>query len=102
MSIGRQEDEDCLYILFTKRGREVGDRLVKLSCKTNEYSITHYINAEIHGGIKSIIPYLLKEYEGLIFVSATGIAVRLMKPYIIDKTKDPAVVVVRRWGLNLL
>lgn len=92
-------------ISFTKRGREVGDRLVKLSCKTNEYSITHYINAEIHGGIKSIIPYLLKEYEGLIFVSATGIAVRLMKPYIIDKTKDPAVVVVddgAKFAISLL
>lgn len=42
--------------------------------------------------------FFVKEYDGLIFISATGIAVRFMNPYIINKTLDPAVVVVDDGG----
>lgn len=85
-------------VSFTQRGKEIGNKLVKLSSRANIYTVYHFINNEINGGIKSIMPYLVKEYEGLIFISATGIAVRFMKPYIRDKTQDPAVVVVDDGG----
>lgn len=81
-------------ISFTQLGKEIGEKLVKLSSKNNEYTVHHFINSEINGGIKSIIVCLFDEYDGLIFISATGIAVRLINPYIINKTVDPAIVVV--------
>lgn len=85
-------------ISFTQQGKEIGEKLVKASFKNNKYTANHFINDEIHGGIKSRMDFLVKEYDGLIFISATGIAVRLMNPYIINKTLDPAVVVVDDGG----
>lgn len=85
-------------ISFTQQGKEIGEKLVKSNSKNNKYIVHHFINDEIHGGIKSRMDFLVKEYDGLIFISATGIAVRLMNPYIINKTIDPAVVVVDDGG----
>ena len=39
-----------------------------------------------------------KKYDGIIFISSTGIAVRAIAPYIKSKTNDPAVVVVDCYG----
>lgn len=85
-------------ISFTQQGKEIGEKLVKSSSKNNKYIVHHFINDEIHGGIKTRMDYFVKEYDGLIFISATGIAVRFMNPYIINKTLDPAVVVVDDGG----
>ena len=76
-------------ISFTQQGKEIGEKLVKSSSKNNKYTAHHFINDEIYGSIKSIMFFLVMEYDGLIFISATGIAVRLMNPYIIKKTLDP-------------
>lgn len=85
-------------ISFTQQGKEIGEKLVKSSSKNNKYVVHHFINDEIHGGIKTRMDFFVKEYDGLIFISATGIAVRFMNPYIINKTLDPAVVVVDDGG----
>lgn len=85
-------------ISFTQQGKEIGEKLVKSSSKNNKYIVHHFINDEIHGGIKTRMDFFVKEYDGLIFISATGIAVRFMNPYIINKTLDPAVVVVDDGG----
>ncbi|NLV76872.1 MAG: cobalt-precorrin 5A hydrolase [Tissierellia bacterium] len=84
-------------ISFTQKGKEIGEKLVKSS--SEYYIIHHFSNDEIDGGIKSILLFLVMEYDGLVFISATGIAVRFMTPYIINKTVDPAVVVVDDEGI---
>ncbi|GAA0179464.1 cobalt-precorrin 5A hydrolase [Clostridium sediminicola] len=43
---------------------------------------------------KEVSKKLMKEYEAIIFISSTGIAVRAISPYLISKTEDPAVVVI--------
>jgi len=40
------------------------------------------------------IAYLFNNYNKLIFIMAVGIVVRVIAPYIVSKTKDPAVVVL--------
>ena len=81
---------------FTDKGNEIGRKLIGL---VNEnYTFTHYHNAEIEGGIKSIIPYAWYDYHGLIFIGATGIAIRMINPFIDHKTKDPAVIVIDDLG----
>ncbi|MDI6716337.1 MAG: cobalt-precorrin 5A hydrolase [Actinomycetota bacterium] len=44
--------------------------------------------------IGSIVKEVFPEFDGLIFISAVGIAVRAIAPHLRDKTIDPAVVVV--------
>lgn len=90
---------------FSERGKILGEKLKALSTDEKDYKIHHYYNGDVKGGLKSIMGELFKEYHGLIFISATGIAIRLIHSYIIDKTIDPAVVVIDdmgRFSISLL
>ena len=63
-----------------------------------------YFNTE-KGWLKSNSERLFLEYEGLIFIMATGIVVRIIAPYVTSKYSDPAVVVVDdacRYSISLL
>ena len=54
--------------------------------------------------IASISDYLVDNFvklDGLCFVTALGICVRLIAPYIQDKNTDPAVISVDDLGLNV-
>lgn len=48
--------------------------------------------------LKYFCGQLWKSYQGLIFIMATGIVVRCLAPYLQDKKKDPAVVVLDEKG----
>lgn len=90
---------------FSEKGKYLGEKIKELSLNDDRYIVHHFANGEVEGGIKSLMIYLAMEYDGLVFISATGIAIRLMNPYIIDKTIDPAVVVVDdmgRFSISLL
>ena len=57
------------------------------------------------GEFRDSVGQVFRSYEGLVFVSATGIAVRGIAPHIESKWSDPAVVVVderRRFVVSLL
>jgi cobalamin biosynthesis protein CbiG len=59
----------------------------------------------IHGHLAAAVPALLARYDGLVFFSAVGIAVRLVAPHLRDKWRDPAVVAVDeagRWAVSVL
>ncbi|MDR0791074.1 MAG: cobalamin biosynthesis protein [Methanomassiliicoccaceae archaeon] len=43
-----------------------------------------------------------KECGAIIFVGAVGIAVRYIAPYVKDKTRDPAVIVIDELGMNII
>jgi len=69
-------------------------------------------NAKIFSGrmaqkcvLKNLVGGIFKEYEGLIFIGALGIAVRLISPFIKNKLSDPAVVSVdsaARFAISVL
>lgn len=89
---------------FTYKGKEIGEKLKTLSEK-GKYAFHHYSNDEIEGGIKSLLDYIWKEYNGLVFISSTGIAIRMINSYIKNKTMDPAIVVIDdcgRFSISLL
>ncbi|RCX17575.1 cobalt-precorrin 5A acetaldehyde-lyase [Anaerobacterium chartisolvens] len=59
----------------------------------------------IEGDFKAFTGYLFRHYDGLVFIMACGIVVRSIAPYIIDKARDPAVVVMDekcRYAISLL
>lgn len=60
---------------------------------------------EKQGECKKHVEEAFREYDALVFISSTGIAVRLIAPFVKSKTKDPAVVVVDdlgRYSISLL
>lgn len=90
---------------FTEKGKELGDKLKKIGKESKSYVIHHYFNGEVEGGIKNLLNYAWIEYDGFVFISSTGIAIRMINPYIRDKTIDPAVVVIDdcgRFSISLL
>lgn len=96
-------------ISFTADGAET---VKKIICGLSRHDCRHYAflhgadNGTVHfGSAADLIRNIFYEYDGLIFVCACGIAVRLIAPYIKEKTTDPAVVVADekgRYAISLL
>lgn len=56
-------------------------------------------------GVKELTARLWREYDGFVFMMATGIVVRTIAPHLVSKDVDPAVVVVDdagRFAVSLL
>lgn len=77
---------------FTDRGYELGEELVKI--RSTKHWIDHFSNSKIPGGIKQILNKHWNDFDGFIFISATGIAVRMINPYLVSKLNDPAILVI--------
>jgi cobalt-precorrin 5A hydrolase len=80
-------------VTFTRQGEALVKRLeqcIKFQhyCKENQKDFN----------VKSLGEKLMRDYEGVIFIGATGIAVRTIAPYITTKDKDPAVIVIDNEG----
>lgn len=75
------EATDCIQC-FEKEGK---------GCKENEDVI--YFDK-----MSSIMEVLFKEYDRVLCIMATGIVVRMIAPYIVHKSKDPAIVVMDEQG----
>lgn len=77
-------------LYFTKQGEAIS---IQLKNRLNEtvdcYSKKNY---------KKNLDRIYSEYQGIIFVCSTGIAVRISAPFLQSKTSDPAIVVVDDLG----
>ena len=51
-------------------------------------------NVILFAKMRDLIAEIFYKYQALIFFTSTGIAVRMIAPYIVHKSKDPAVIVV--------
>lgn len=83
-----------LVFSFTDKGGDLGDKIKTL----DRYDIVHYRNKDIEAGIKSLVEASMANYEGLVFICATGITVRLIAPYLKDKFQDPAIISIDDLG----
>lgn len=80
-------------ISFNKKGNSIAEKINKA------YSVDLYAKScEDSFNIVELTGKLMQEYEAIIFISSTGIAVRAIAPYLKDKTIDPAVLVVDTFG----
>ena len=86
-------------IAITEEGNETAQELA-LSLKESQV----YFLSEPHA-LRRTVAEMFDRYEGLIFVMALGIVIRVIAPFIKSKHVDPAVVVVdesRRFAISAL
>lgn len=120
--MAKAEFNNYKVISFTSRGKELADRLLSLISdgefvrggeesgigKGERYKKSFGRENAVVKGIDEgfTLDGFVKEnfYQGnvLIFIGAAGIAVRAIAPYIEDKTKDPAVIVMDEAGKNVV
>lgn len=91
-------------ISVTNRGALLGNELAKKLA-----SLGHLVQVFAKNGrnpekattydlLSKLIESIFNRYDGIIFIMATGIVVRVIAPYIQDKRVDPAVVVMDECG----
>lgn len=103
MSRGRKGNSPMkrlAYLAFTERGYELACKLADVSGGIVSGCGTYW-----KGGSEAETVSLqewteeqFNDADGIIYVGATGIAVRAIAPYVVSKTSDPAVVVVDEGG----
>lgn len=99
---------DKVFILcFSQRGIKIADLIMNKfdNAHIEAYTPSKYIAKSLYFKTLYFKPYdkkLMKEFfekgNYIIFIGAVGIAVRLIAPYIKDKSEDPAVIVIDERG----
>ncbi len=91
-------------LTFTSSGEELAEKIKNTLC--HDVDIFFRSDDKCPGkSLRDRFKSIFSLYEGIIFISSTGIAVRYIAPFIKDKTTDPAVVVVDdlgRYSISLL
>lgn len=90
-----------ILISVTQKGDKTGEKLREI------YEELEIISREevVKGGLQQVTQRAVAKHQAIIFVSSTGIAVRAIAPWVKDKTKDPAVIVIdaqERYVISLL
>jgi cobalt-precorrin 5A hydrolase len=93
---------------FTRKGAKLSLIIKKgLAHQVNCYAVEDFIenNEEfipIKSDLKNIIERIFFEVDALVFIGATGIAVRAIAPFINDKRTDPAVISIDEKGTYVI
>ena len=86
-------------IAFTENGAKIVKMLVReMDVKGYVFEKYKTDGLETFNNVSSLVRDIFKKYNAIVFVGACGIAVRSIAPYVKDKAKDPAVVVVDEKG----
>ncbi len=91
-------------ISFTDAGRKLSLQMkdlsanVKLYCKQAGFPTDSEIVEKVESNLKEWTKIQFHEKDVLIFIGATGIAVRAIAPFVKDKKTDPAVLVLDEQG----
>jgi cobalt-precorrin 5A hydrolase len=93
-------------ISVTLKGSFLGEALgEKLNAEVDLFS---WARGSLHAStypfdnLSKHVAKIFYEYDGLIFIMATGIVLRVIAPYMIDKRSDPAVVVMDEAGIHAI
>lgn len=91
----------------TEGGKEMGMKLKSHLPKSQLYVLPKFFKEEentlpIEPDLKSLVGNLFSSTDYLVFIMATGIVVRSIAPYIVDKRQDPGVIVMDEKGQNVI
>ncbi|MBO4911503.1 MAG: precorrin-3B C(17)-methyltransferase [Butyrivibrio sp.] len=97
----KAEYKNYKVISFTSKGKELADKVLSLISGGD----FERVSGEGSGSELNLDSFVKDNFQKgniLIFIGAAGIAVRAIAPYIEDKTKDPAVIVIDEAGMNVI
>ena len=93
-------------VSVTLKGSFLGETLgAKLNADVDLFS---WARGSLHAStypfdnLSKHVAKIFYEYDGLIFIMATGIVVRVIAPFMLDKRSDPAIVVLDDAGANAI
>lgn len=91
----------------TEGGKRMGLKLKRHLPESRLYVLSKFFKeAEdtlpIEPDLKTVVERLFPSIDYLIFIMATGIVVRSIAPYIVDKRQDPGVIVMDEKGQNVI
>ena len=91
---------NAICICFTAQGKETAMRLLEKLNQQMEMSVDclDYTGSEHSKPLKQVVQEAFQEKDAILFIGAAGIAVRLIAPWVRDKMKDPAVLVIDEQG----
>ncbi len=89
---------DAAVITFTDNGQSLSEKLIKNVSFLNDARTYHAHSEKKDGGLHKFIAENYKKGGAIVFVGAAGIAVRLIAPFVEDKTTDPAILVLDEQG----
>ena len=85
-------------ITFTDQGEKLASSLMVKVPELGEAKTFHAHSEQDKKGLHKFAEKRFRTSKALIFIGSCGIAVRLIAPYIQDKTTDPAVIVMDEEG----
>lgn len=78
---------------------ENGDKIANIIEKSLEADITTFSKSGNRNFVfKDVVKKAFQQFDGVVFITSTGIAVRSIAPYIEAKDKDPAIIVIDNSG----
>ena len=95
--VNREVVMKIAVISVTNQGDKISEKLKEF------FQITLFSKNIISNfDLMSITKHLMENYEAIIFISSTGIAVRAIAPYLKSKATDPAVIVIDSTGFFVI
>ena len=82
---------------FSDRGKDLAERVAESLSGTYET-----VCVQPRGDLADTAAKLFAECDALIFIGASGIAVRAIAPCVVSKTSDPAVIVIDERGKHVI
>ena len=61
-----------------------------------------FVKGKDYSKLAELVAEVFGKFDGLIFICAAGIVVRMIAPHLVDKLSDPAVLVVDERGQNVI
>ena len=95
-------DMNITVFSFTKNGKDLNIRLMDILKNNNisSYTMSKYITDSRMKAFTDLKETVKEHFndDAIIFVGATGIAIRSIAPYVKDKFSDPAILVIDELG----
>ena len=98
----RQNNMDNIYLVYFTQAGEQTCRRIREALTADGCRCQSSDGRRLAGGLRQWTQEAFSQGEALVFVSATGIAVRAIAPFLRSKTEDPAVIVTDERGIHVI